>query len=378
MTTTSAMFSDRQRRIVAAALTLTCFVVIAATILAFAWLVIGFFQFFSGVFLPLAVAGILALMLKPYHGLLSRFTRSRVIGVILVLVSLVIPIAAVAWFFGALIVEQVSGLAATIPVWIRGVMEWSQEQIPWLKEVWARYGVTQRLEGFLSSHGEALTSGAAEIGVRLVSAGHALFRSVAGLLSWIVLPVYFIFFLVAPSFPAQKVADLLPFLKKETRDDVVELARQFVTIIVAFFRGQFIIALLQGLLYGIGFTIVGLDYGFLLGLIFGFLNIVPYLGNVLGLLCVLPLAYFQDGGGWSMAAGAGVVFVITQCLEGYILTPRIMGSRTGLHPGVIVFAMFFWGTALGGFLGMILAIPLTAFLVVFWRLMRAKYIREWI
>jgi len=70
------------------------------------------------------------------------------------------------------------------------------------------------------------------------------------------------------------------------------------------------------------------------------------------------------------------VFGLVQTIEGYLLTPRIMGDRTGLHPMVIIVAIFFWGTALSGVLGMILAIPLTAFLVVFWRLAREKYVGE--
>lgn len=378
MNSNATMFSDRQRRIIAAALTLACLVLMTAIIIGIGRLLISFFQFFSGVFLPLAVAGILALMLRPYHAWLTSRIRSRVAAMILVTLSLIIPFVATAWFFGALILEQVSGLAASIPVWIGSVLEWSRRQIPWLTDIWERYGLAQRLEAFLSSHGDALTTGAAEFGVQLAQAGHVLFRSVAGILSWAVLPVYFVFFLVAPPCPTDRLADLMPFLKQETRDDLVELARRFVSIIVAFFRGQFVVALLQGLLYGTGFAIVGLDYGFLLGLIFGFINIVPYLGNVLGLLCVLPLAYFQKGGGWFLVIGTGVVFAVTQLIEGYILTPRIMGKQTGLHPGVIIFAMFFWGTALGGILGMILAIPLTAFLVVFWRLLRTKYIHEWI
>ncbi len=71
-----------------------------------------------------------------------------------------------------------------------------------------------------------------------------------------------------------------------------------------------------------------------------------------------------------------MVFSIVQMIEGYILTPRIMGDRTGLHPLTIIIAIFFWGSALGGILGMILAIPLTAFLVVLWRLAREKYIGQ--
>ena len=71
-----------------------------------------------------------------------------------------------------------------------------------------------------------------------------------------------------------------------------------------------------------------------------------------------------------------VVFAFVQLIEGYYLTPKIMGERTGLHPLAIIVALFFWGTAFDGIAGMVLAIPLTAFLVVFWRLAKAKYISE--
>lgn len=370
-------FNDRQRTVIATALTLLGAVVIGVILLGLGKLAIDFFQFFSGVFLPLAVAGILAVMVKPYYEWLKVRVKAPSAAVILVLLSALIPVVAIGWFFGALILQQVAGLAAEIPVWLTHLAGWGREKMPWLVDAWERYGLAQRLQALVSAHGGALTAGAAELGARLVNAGQAVFRSVAGLLSWAVLPVYFIFLLMIPSIPADRFDSLLPFLKADTRQDLVYLAREFVAIIVSFFRGQFIIALAQGILYGVGFALVGLNYGLLLGLLFGFLNIIPYLGNILGLLCVLPLAYFQEGGGWALVGGAGIVFVLTQCIESYILTPRIMGNQTGLHPGVIIFAMFFWGTALGGILGMILAIPLTAFLVVLWRLLRTKYMKEW-
>ena len=99
---------------------------------------------------------------------------------------------------------------------------------------------------------------------------------------------------------------------------------------------------------------------------------------MIGLAIALPTALLQDGGGWGLAIWVGVVFAVVQMIEGYILTPRIMGKTTGLHPMAIMVALFFWGSAFGGLLGMILAIPLTAFLVVFWRLMKSKYIQEWV
>jgi predicted PurR-regulated permease PerM len=97
---------------------------------------------------------------------------------------------------------------------------------------------------------------------------------------------------------------------------------------------------------------------------------------MIGLGIGLPLAYFQEGGGWLLVLLVLAVFTVVQVVEGNLLTPKIMGDRTGLHPLAIIVAVFFWGSALEGLLGMILAIPLTAFLVVFWRLARDKYIGE--
>ena len=169
---------------------------------------------------------------------------------------------------------------------------------------------------------------------------------------------------------------LFPFLKPGTRDDVSYLLHEFVDIIVAFFRGQLIIAFLQGLLFAAGFSLVGLRYGFVIGLLLGFLNVIPYLGSMIGLAIAIPLALFQADGGWTTCLLVLVVFAVVQQIEGWFLTPKIMGDRTGLHFMAIIVAIFFWGTALGGILGLILAIPLTAFLASLWRLAREKYIPE--
>jgi predicted PurR-regulated permease PerM len=197
---------------------------------------------------------------------------------------------------------------------------------------------------------------------------------IAGVFSWVVLPVYLFFLLIAPPFRLEALEQFFPFLKEDQREDVVFLIRQFVDIVVVFFRGQLVIAFAQGLLMAVGFSLCGLSYGFILGLVFGMLNLVPYLGNLVGLSITLPLAWFQPDGGAGLMIAIIVVLVITQLVEGYVLTPKIMGKSTGLHPMAVIFAMFFWGKAMGGILGLILAIPLTAFLVVFWRLAKEKYL----
>jgi predicted PurR-regulated permease PerM len=210
----------------------------------------------------------------------------------------------------------------------------------------------------------------------VVAAGAGFFRFVAGALGWFVLPVYLAYFLMAdPVGKESRLEDQLSFLKPDTRKDVVYLSREFISVLLAFFRGQFLIAFIEGIIFAIGFVIGGLNYGLLLGLLLGLLNIVPYLGTFVGLAAMLPLAFSQEGGGIGLVVWVLAVFVAVQTLESYVLTPRIMGERTGLHPVTIIVAMFFWGTALGGIGGMLLAIPLTAFLVVFWRLLKEKYIK---
>ena len=110
-------------------------------------------------------------------------------------------------------------------------------------------------------------------------------------------------------------------------------------------------------------------------MLLGFLNIIPYLGSLVGLGLALPIAFFQEGGGFDTLFWVLAVFAVVQLIESYVLTPKIMGERTGLHFMAIIVAIFFWGVAIGGIPGMILAIPLTAFFVSFWHLAKEKYIR---
>ena len=132
------------------------------------------------------------------------------------------------------------------------------------------------------------------------------------------------------------------------------------------------IGLLYGVILAVGFAVLRIPGGVLIGFIVGLMNIVPYLGTLVGLSLILPIA-FLSGGIW-LAVGALIVFCIAQLVESYYLTPKIMGKRTGLHPMIIMVAIFFWGTALDGVLGMVLAVPLTAFFVVFWRLFKTRYL----
>jgi len=374
----SIQLTDRQQATVASAVTIVAAVVIVAAIGGVLVLIGLFVTRFSAVFLPLAVAAVAALVFKPYfRWLTDRARLPKPVAIVALFLSVLLPVVGFSWFFGSLIVKQVAGLAAQVPAWWAAAVEVVQERAPGVLE-WLRTNpVVQALRG--SGGGpttDTMVQGLQAVGGHALAAGAGLLAFVGRLLGWVVTPVYFVFFLLADERKLLNLDAALPFLKSSTREDVVYLVREFVGIVVSFFRGQLIIAFLQGLLFAVGFSLVGLSYGFVIGLTLGFLNVIPYLGNVIGLGTALPLAFFQPDGGVGRVLAVLVVFVIVQAVEGYVLTPRIMGERTGLHPLVIIVAIFFWGSALGGIMGMILAIPLTAFLVVAWRLFRQKYVRE--
>lgn len=370
--------SERQERVVATAITVVAVVTILGAVGVFFWLVARFLGAFAHVFLPLAVAGIGAMVCRPYFAWLERRLHLKApLALVALFLSVLIPLAAFLWFFGFILVRQIADLIEAAPAWWNNLQRQLEQRWPQVQE-FLDGPVGQRLRDFLSEHTSGLLDAARVIGQGTLNAGMGVMRAVGGLFGWAVTPVYFAFFLLTPSFKASDLGRHLPFLKPETREDVVFLLEQFVDIIVVFFRSQLVIATLQGLLFAVGFTIVGLQFGFLLGLVLGFLNIIPYLGSMVGLAVTLPLAYFQPGGGLETVLGVLVAMSVVQLIEGYLLTPRIMGDRTGLHPMVIIVAVFFWGSALGGILGMILAIPLTAFAVVCWRLARDKYIEEWV
>ncbi len=371
--------SERQQRAVATAVTILAAVVIACAVGILLWLAAEFLKRFSSVFLPLAVGAVAALVFNPYFEWLRRKLRlPATVALAVVFLSILVPLAAFVWFFGALVVEQVADLIARIPEWWRELVEDVQERWPRVVRFFEENPWGQRIREAVEAQESQLVSGLQGFGQTALSAGAVVVRGIGTALAWAVLPVYFAFFLMADSRRFSNIEGYLPFLKPETRGDLVYLAQEFLNMVVSFFRGQLIVAFLQGLLFAIGFSFVGLRYGFVLGLVLGFLNIIPYLGSIVGLSVALPLALFQNDGGWLLVAWVLGVFAVVQLIEGYLLTPKIMGDRTGLHPVAIIVAIFFWGSALNGILGMILAIPLTAFLVVAWRLAKDKYIEEWV
>ncbi len=369
------LLGPAQRKIIAFTLALAATLV---TLLLLAGLVFGLSRalgFFAGVLWPLAVAGIVALILQPVVTVIERRLRVRRLAAVTVLYSaFVLALAGVVLTITPRIVGQGVEFAQTVPqLWDRAV-NYGQAHFP----EWKAYVDTQLENPSVKPFVEDLKTQGKEMLTGLVPGMKAAFGKLRGAFSFLIglalVPVYLFFFLRGTGDAFAQVRGLLPFLRDDVREDVVFLVREFVGIVVAFFRGQILIGLIMGTIFATGFSIAGLNFGLMIGLGMGVLNIIPYLGTMLGLSVALPLAFFQPGGGlWLVATVLGI-FAAVQTLEGWFLTPRIMGRQTGLHPVAIIVAILFWGTALDGVLGMVLAIPLTAFFVTAWRLVKHKYI----
>jgi predicted PurR-regulated permease PerM len=329
---------------------------------------------FSHVLWPLAAAGVLALILRPVVSSLETRLNGRRLTAVVVLYGVVTLLAGAVFFLlTPPLVTQLIDLVAYLPTLGQRAVEFIGSHYPaWvavLQEQLTRPAVRQIAEG-AAPEAKALFAQA-------VPTVRAALQALVDTAEWFthlaLVPVYLFFFLLAREHPTRGLAEQLAFLRPSVREDIVFLVDEFIGIIEAFFRGQLLIGLCMGVLLAAGFSIVGLKFGLFVGLALGILNIIPYLGTIVGLGFALPLAFFQPGGGWPVVGLVLAVKLAVQTVEAWFLTPRIMGRQTGLHPVTIIVAIFFWGTALGGVLGMLLAIPLTAFVVTAWRLAKRKY-----
>ena len=156
------------------------------------------------------------------------------------------------------------------------------------------------------------------------------------------------------------------------REDIRAIARDMNRAIAGFLRGQSLVCLFLGLWYGIGLSMIGLKFGFLLGVCAGFLSFIPYVGSLTALVLSAVMSLVQGWPSLGLFAMAMGVIGVGQFLEGNVLTPRLVGASVGLHPVWLMFALFAFGS-LFGFTGLILAVPLAAVLGVLIRFAIGRY-----
>ena len=153
------------------------------------------------------------------------------------------------------------------------------------------------------------------------------------------------------------------------------IATDINTATAGFVRGQGTLCLVLGVIYAVGLTLTGLNFGILIGLFAGLISFIPYVGSLVGLVLAVGVAFVQFWPDWTMVAAVAGVFFVGQFIEGNILQPRLVGKSVGLHPVWLMFALFAFG-ALFGFVGLLIAVPAAAAVAVLVRFAIARYLES--
>ena len=358
-------FSEAQKKTIASGLTILSLVITFAFVALVAWGVLSLLAFASSALIPVILGFFLALFFKPYYLWWKRVLRNPTLALFALLATVFVPLGLIFWYAGSVIVEQISNLIAQGPQLLRHVLEWFQTTFPKLHALLGQMGVPY------DDIGQIYT----KYGETALRAGSGALKCLSGVFAVLVSLIFFVFFLMTRERRGGEIVGEMPFLKEETRGFLAAQIDAFFDILVSFFQRQTVICLVEGVMYGCGFWLVGLQYGFLIGFSLGVLNLVPLMGSIVCLPVALPLAYFTADGSLTRLLLVLGVWIAGQVMDGYFITPKIQGDKTGLGYAGVIFSFFFWSTVLGPLLGMLLAIPLSAFCVVLWRAVKSKYIR---
>ena len=335
------------------------------------WAALGLFALWvvwllSPVLTPFAVAALLAWMGDPLVDWLETKGRSRNVAVVLVFSTMALLLTIALLILVPLIEGQISTLVESLPRykdWLLGTaLPWVEQRVGMKLTTWLDFDY---LTGLVRGNWEKAGGVAATVLGYVSRSGMAVFGWVANLL---LIPVINFFFLRDWDLLVGRVASMVP------RDHVAtvgRLARESSEVLSGFLRGQFLVMLILGVMYGVGLWAVGLDLGILIGLVAGMLTFVPYLGPTSGVVLGVLAALMQYGD-WKHVAGVLAVFGVGQLIESYLLTPKLVGDRIGLHPVAVIFAVLAGGQ-LFGFLGMLLGLPMAAVANVLLRYAHERY-----
>ena len=186
------------------------------------------------------------------------------------------------------------------------------------------------------------------------------FLGVTGfLLSLIMVPIYLFFLLKERPRIEKRWKDYLPLRASPLKDEIAAALSEINSYVTAYFRGQLLVCLVDGTLIGSILTLFGLNFAPLIGLLVVILTMIPYIGIIVCWVPAVLIAAFQWGD-WTHPLIVTIIFIVVQNLEGLFYAPRIVGKSVGLHPMTVIVSIFVWGLLIGGLLGPMLAVPLTA------------------
>ncbi|MBS0555841.1 MAG: AI-2E family transporter [Proteobacteria bacterium] len=334
-------------------------------LLALVLLVGGALWLLAPVLTPFAIAAMFAYLFDPVVERMRGLRMSRGVATGIVFLALTVLLILVLLWLIPYLQRQVSTLIRHLPDWIA----WLQTgAVPWLNE---RFDLelelpdVQQLAAVLQQHWKEAGGFAATVLAQVSKSGFAL---VTWSVHVLIVPVAFFYLLRDWRGMITHVHDLLP---RSIEPVVVRLAREADETLGGFLRGQLSVMIVLGVMYAIGLFAIGIDVGPLIGIIAGLISFVPYLGAITGVLMgvIAALVQYHD---WLHVVGVLIVFGVGHLIEGYVLVPRMVGEKIGLHPLAVIFAVLAGGE-LFGFLGVLLALPVASVAMVVLRYAHERY-----
>ena len=385
-----------QKKILWNAITSLSLLVIAGVVVFTLYVTTQILAFLQPLLLPMAVAGVFAYLLEPVVSWLTRRKLPRILAVVIVFGVFVLGAALlVVGVVPSLYAESVK-FSSALPGYLErgwraldGFLEQNLEKLPQLGVKpspapepaqqpvppdssgnqnpsigFARYQDNPYVQQSLQYLKDQLPSLVQRTWTFIQTSLTGVFGVFGFLFGLLIVPIYLFFFLKESPRIAESWSNYLPLRRSEFKDELVSVLTEINGYLINFFRGQVVVALINGLLVAIGLSILGLQFGFLIGLGFIFFGIIPYLGYI---TCYIPalLIAFAQFNDWVHPLWVTIIFfLIVAQIDGLVTTPRIVGNSVGLHPLTVIMSVFLWTLVLGGLLGAVLAIPLTATLKV--------------
>jgi len=398
-----------QRKTMWAALT-ACFVVLLIVVVgAVIWTAANIISFLQPILIPVAIAVILTYLLDPLVTRMSRGTLSRTKAVALVFAIAFFSLGGLAALLVPTISIQSANFARQVPAYTERARDYTVDLIyrfdhtfgllsgghrrsastsltNWLigpaaspsaspqaatppTEVIApsspklTTAERQRIQAYVEKQMPKLEQA---LPIVLEKFWDILKRSIGGflgvtgfLLSLILVPIYLFFLLNEKPRIEQHWKEYLPLRASPLRDEVADVLWEINGYITAYFRGQLLVCLVDGILIGTALTIFGLNFAPVIGALVVILTMIPYIGIIICWIPAVLIAAFQWGD-WTHPIIVTAIFIVVQNLEGIFYAPRIVGNYVGLHPMTVIVSIFVWGLIIGGVIGPLLAVPLTA------------------
>ena len=316
--------------------------------------------FLGDVITPFLLGGAIAYCLDPLADRLENRGLSRVAAVTIISVLAVLVFLAMVLLVIPMLIDQSTLFVLNIPELIASLQAFLMEQFPEIMEA------DSTINQSLASLGETIRSK----GGALLSAIITSFQGVVNIILLVLfVPVVTFYLLLDWDHMIARIDDLLP---RDHAPAIRRIASDIDKTLAGFIRGQGTVCLILGTFYAVALMAVGLQFGLFVGALAGLISFIPFVGSIVGGVLSIGLALFQFWGEWFWIGLVALIFIGGQAVEGNVLTPKLVGGSVGLHPVWLIFSLSAFGSVFG-FVGLLVAVPVSASIGVLTRFLIAEY-----